>query len=182
MEFQPKNSNIGTARKHPLMLQNRTRRSSRAFTLIEVMLAVVVAATIFVAVGRGLGVGFGLVQISREDLRANQICLSRMEGIRLCRWDTQLFDTNIVPRTFTDYFYPVGLSKQTNAYVVYQGTVTLDTNLAFSPSPSYASNLCKITVQVTWTDNAFTSKSITHTQSVSTLVSQDGIQNYVFNH
>ena len=152
------------------------RRRRAAFTLVEVMLAVVVASVIFAAVGFGMTAGFGLVQISREQLRANQICLSRMEGIRLCRWDTQLFNTNIVPRTFTDYFYPVGLSAQTNAYVVYNGTVTLEAVPAMSPSPSYVSNLCKVTVQVTWAAK----NNLVQTQTVTTLVSKNGIQNYVF--
>jgi prepilin-type N-terminal cleavage/methylation domain-containing protein len=147
-----------------------------AFTLVEVMLAVVVASIIFAAVGFGLTTGFGLVQISREELRANQICLSRMEGIRLCRWDTQLFDTNFVPRTFTDHFYPVGINSETNAYVVYQGTVTLDTNFTLTPNPSYVSNLCKMTVQVTWTAK----NNLVQTQTMTTLISKNGIQNYVF--
>jgi len=156
--------------------QIKTRRWRSAFTLVEVMLAVVVASIIFAAVGFGLTTGFGLVQISREQLRANQICLNRMEGIRLCRWDNQLFNTSIVPRTFVDYFYPVGLNNKTNAYVVYSGTVTLSTNLNFSPNPSYATNLCKVTVQVTWTAK----NNLTQTQTVSTLVSKNGVQNYVF--
>jgi prepilin-type N-terminal cleavage/methylation domain-containing protein len=149
-----------------------------AFTLVEVMLAVVVAAVIFAAVGFGLTTGFNLVQISREQLRATQICLSRMEGIRLCRWDTQLFNPTFVPRTFTDYFYPVGLNSATNAYVIYQGAVTLDTNLTLSPNPGYVSNLCKVTVQVTWTAK----NNLVQTQKVTTLVSKNGVQNYVFSH
>ena len=153
----------------------------RGFNLIEVMLAVAMAAIIFTAVGYGLTTGFNIVQVSREELRANQICLSRVEGLRLCRWDTQLFDTNYVPRTFTDYFYPVGLNSQTNAFVVYTGTVTLNTNISFSPNPSYIANLCKVTVQVVWTDQK-AGFSLTRTQFVSTLISKNGIQNYVFNH
>jgi hypothetical protein len=140
------------------------------------MLAVVVASVIFAAVGFGLTTSFGVVQISREQLRANQICLSRMEGIRLCRWDTQLFNTNIVPRAFTDYFYPVGLASETNAYVVYNGTVKLEKPPIISPSPSYVSNLCKVTVEVTWKAK----NSLVQTQTVTTLVSKNGIQNYVF--
>lgn len=174
---------LHSVKRHPLApltsqsapcIETHGRRGG--FTLVEVMLAVVVAAVIFAAVGFGLTTGFNLVQISREQLRANQICLSRMEGIRLCRWDNQLFDPTIVPRTFTDYFYPVGLSSSTNAYVVYQGTVTLDTNFTFSPNPSYVSNLCKVTVQVTWTAK----NNLTQTQTVTTLISKNGVQNYVF--
>jgi prepilin-type N-terminal cleavage/methylation domain-containing protein len=164
--------------KHKRLACFGTSRGQKGFTLIEVMLAVVIAAVIFAAVGYGLTTGYRIVQISREEMRANQICLSRMEGIRLCRWDTQLFATNIVPHTFTDYFYPVGLASETNAFVVYHGTVTLNTNFTLSPNPSYISNLCKVTVQVTWT----TKNNLVQTQTVSTLISKNGVQNYIFNH
>lgn len=187
MDFQSQPGRAADASNHTVAFQNKTRRGTQGFSLVEVMLAVVVATVIFTAVGFGLSTGFNLVQVSREQLRANQICLSRMEGIRLCRWgsqsdlsDSQLFNTAIVPRTFTDYFYPVGLG-QTNAFVTYSGTVTLETNITLSPNPSYVKNLCKVTVQVVWTDQKFNSL-ITRTQTVSTLISKNGIQNYVFNH
>lgn len=158
-------------------------RAAGAFTLIEVMIAVTMAAIVFTAVGYGLSTGFNVVQVSREQLRANQICLSRVEGIRLCRFDqTQLFNPNIVPRTFTDYFYPVGLgSESTNAFITYNGTVTLNTNFTWSPHPSYASNLCLVTVTVTWEDRNFSSTKV-RTQSVTTVVCKSGVQNYVYLH
>jgi prepilin-type N-terminal cleavage/methylation domain-containing protein len=160
------------------------RNRNRGFTLVEVMLAVAMAAIIFSAVAYGLSTGFNMVQVSREELRANQICLSRMEGIRLCNWNTQLFNTNYMPLTFTDYFYPVGLNGSNNpstSYITYNGTVTLNTNSAFSPQPSYGGNLCLVTVQVSWSDRSFNTTKA-RSISMNTLVSKNGIQNYVFSH
>ena len=154
---------------------------SVGFTLIEVMIAVAVSAIIFAAVSYGITTSYMLVRVSREQLRANQICLSRLEGIRLCRWDTQLFNTNIVPLSFTDYFYPVGLPGQTNSIVTYQGWVTLNTNVVLSPQPSYAGKLCQVTVTVSWTNQCANATTL-RSQSMTTLVSQTGVQNYVYSH
>lgn len=151
----------------------------RAFSLIEVMIAVAITAIIFSAVHFGLSTGFVLVQTSREQLRANQVCLSRLEGLRLCNWDTQLFSNNIVPTTFTDYYYPTGLGFQSNS-VVYYGTLQFS-NVTVSPSPSYAANLRLVTVTVTWT-NLGQGKTIVHTETMQTQVARYGIQNYVYTH
>ena len=150
-----------------------------AFTLIEVMIAMAITAIIFSAVHYGILTGFVMVQSAREQLRGNQICLSRMEGIRLCNWDTQLFDTNIVPTSFVEYYYPVGLGYQTNG-VVYYGTLSFS-NISFSTTPSYATNMRLLTVTVTWT-NSGQGKANIHSEMMQTYVSHYGIQSYVYTH
>jgi prepilin-type N-terminal cleavage/methylation domain-containing protein len=151
----------------------------RAFTLIEVMIAVVITAIIFSAVHYGLLTGFMMVASAREQLRGNQICLSRMEGIRLCNWDTQLFSNSIVPTSFTDYYYPVGMGYQSNG-VVYYGTMTFS-NVTLSPSPSYAANMRQVTVTVTWTNIGSGAQTV-HTETMQSYVAHYGVQNYVYTH
>jgi hypothetical protein len=92
-----------------------------------------------------------------------------------------LFNTNIVPLNFTEGFYPVGLSPSTNPFVTYIGTMTLNTNFSMSPQPSYSGNLCLVTVTLTWTNQSFGGQNAS-TYSMTTLVSKNGIQNYVFSH
>jgi prepilin-type N-terminal cleavage/methylation domain-containing protein len=164
--------------KSEIMRGSIGQRGGSAFTLIEILIAVTITSIIFSALCYGVTTGLRLSSASREIMRANQVCLSRMEGLRLCRWDSQLFNTNIVPATFTDYFYPVGMPNQTNSIVTYYGTMTLDTNF-MSPAPSYGGRLCLVTVSVIWTNQ---SSSVTHTQTVTTMVSQNGIQNYIYSH
>jgi len=159
----------------------RPPRRESAFTLVEIMVALVMAVIIFSSTDFALSTGFSTVRVAREKLRANQICLARMEGIRLCRWDDQLFNTNIVPLNFTEGFYPVGLSPSTNPFVTYIGTMTLNTNFSMSPQPSYSGNLCLVTVTLTWTNQSFGGQNAS-TYSMTTLVSKNGIQNYVFSH
>lgn len=141
------------------------------------MIAIVVTSVVFSALHYGISTGYVLVQASREQLRANQICLSRMEGIRLCNWDTQLFSSDIVPTTFVDYYYPVGLGYQTNG-VVYYGTLSFSN---VSMSPSYAANMKLATVTVTWT-NSGQGKATAHTERMQTYVARYGIQSYVYTH
>lgn len=155
-------------------------RARRAFTLIEVMIAVAITAIIFMAVHYGIITGLMLAQSGREQLRANQICLSRMEGIRLCNWDTQLFSNSIVPTNFTDFYYPVGLGGYYTNGITYRGTVTFSSPFA-SNAPSYAANMRRVTVTVTWTNGALGSATI-HTQQMQTFVARYGVQNYVYTH
>src|SRR6266568_499191 len=60
----------------------RPRRAS-AFTLIETVMATFLAAIILPAIYASTAAGFGMVQVTRENLRATQIILQRAEAIRL---------------------------------------------------------------------------------------------------
>jgi type II secretory pathway pseudopilin PulG len=153
-----------------------------AFSFIEVLIAIGVSAIIFAALYRGISTTFSLLQNVRENLRATQIMLSRLEGLRLCAWSNdQLFNTNIVPATFTETFYPLGLAGGSNNGTVYAGTMTVERNPSLSPNPSYRTNMARVTVTVTWT-NGYDGKVNVHTRSMSTFVAKYGIQNYVYYH
>jgi prepilin-type N-terminal cleavage/methylation domain-containing protein len=163
------------------------RRCSRAFTLLEVLAATVIAAIILSAVFAGISGTFALLTASREDLRATQIILSRLEGLRLEAWGngdnqpSQLFNTTMVPRTFTDYFYPLGLNSTTNQGTVYGGTVSISTNITLKPAASYSSGIAYVVVSLTWTNRNYGVTTV-RSRSMSTLVAQNGIQNYVYTH
>lgn len=155
--------------------------AERAFTLVEAITAAVVVAITYAAVFSGVSTTFRLLQTTRENLRATQIIVSRMEGLRLCAWgNDQLFNTNIVPTTFTNYFYPLGLKGSTNQGTTYYGTMQITTPATFvGTAPSYATNMASVNVTVTWTDAAYGVTNV-HTRSMSTYVSEYGLQNYVY--
>lgn len=154
-----------------------------AFSLLEVLIAALVIAIIYAALFSGINSTFGLLQASRENLRATQILVSRLEGLRLCAWDnTQLFNTNVVPPTFKESFYPAGLQSTTNTSTIYYGKMTVTPNSpSMSPAPTYGSNIALITVTVTWT-NGGNAKISSHTRSMSTYAAKYGLQNYVYYH
>jgi type II secretory pathway pseudopilin PulG len=145
------------------------RRS--AFTLVEVVVSVGVVGIMFVTLYLGISAAFSMTEAERENLRATQVILERMEGIRLFTWD-QLLDSAKNPPTFTTYFAPSAV----NPGVTYSGTVTVTTNVTLNPSATYSANMRAVTVQVSWT-----SRNVTHTRSMSTYASKNGVQNYIFN-
>src|SRR6185503_7391306 len=111
-----------------LNMKTRPRvRSLRAFTLVEVIIAVAVMSVMFVSLYLGIAFGFRVTRSERENLRATQIILERMEGIRLYRFD-QLSDTNLNPTSFSRTYYPQATGNQSQG-ITYRGTVTVDTNI-----------------------------------------------------
>jgi prepilin-type N-terminal cleavage/methylation domain-containing protein len=157
------------------MRQSEHKRPSHtggqgAYTLVEVVVALAIAGIMFAACMSGFSRGFSSVQSDRENSRAVQILLEKMELIRLYNW-TQVTggDTNtFVPTRFTAPFYPAA----SNGGFTYYGKVAI-TNANITPT--YSNDLRTITVSLTWTNGR-----LSHFRSMSTLVSQYGLQNYIY--
>jgi type II secretory pathway pseudopilin PulG len=150
------------------LANNQNRRG--AFTLVEVMVGVMVVSIIFVTLFVGLAQGFSLSAAARERLRANQIALERLEGIRLVKW-ADLLNTNLVPQEFTAQYAP----ESAVGGVTYKGKVKFEAPNFGAISPAYAASVKQITVSVTWTSGV---RTFNHTSS--TLVSRYGMQNYLY--
>ena len=116
--------------------------------------------------------GFSLIKVTRENLRATQIMLERMETIRLYRWD-QVIDPSYIPQTFTNYYYPDGLSKGSGG-VMYTGTVRI-ASVPAALGSSYTNNMRQVSVNIGW----ISGKQVRR-RDMSTFVSQYGLQNYVY--
>ena len=172
-----------------------TRLCRAAFTLIEVLVSAAIAAVIFVAVFASVSMSFSILTNTRQNLRATQIMVSRIEGLRLQAWDstnqlTELFNTNYVPTAFTESFYPLGLTGSTNQGITYYGTMTVSdltnsaqqTSVFGSTIPSYATNMALVTITLNWTNSTtgITGEGKSHSRTISTLVAAYGIENYVF--
>ena len=149
--------------------------SLKAFSLIEVVVAVSIISVAFLGVFGSMTMGLSVTQLSRENLRATQIMLDKMEGVRLYSW-TQLNSTNFLTSTFTNYFYEtnnIGLVTAQGNGVMYTGTVAV---LACPFTNTYSTNMRLVTVTVGWT-----SLNINRTRSMSTFYSMQGLQNYIYN-
>ena len=57
------------------------------YTVAEAMIGVCVLGLMLIALLAGMSSGFTFTQLAREDLRAPQILLEKMELIRLYSWD-----------------------------------------------------------------------------------------------
>ena len=149
------------------------RRTEAAFTLVESMVALMVAAVMFTALYSGFIFSYAALKLDREDLRATQILLQRMETLRLTSFSA------IQGGTLTEYYDPNG---QTNSSYGAAYTVTITTNAPTSTDMPvqpvyYMSKMLKITATATWTN-----ANQLRTRSLQTYASQGGIQNYIYSH
>lgn len=145
----------------------------RAYTLAEVVIAVAIVSIMFVSLYVGISFGFTVTQLDRENLRATQIILERMEGIRLFTFD-QVSQTVLNPPTFTNYFYPLAVGTQSKG-IAYNGTVSVANGVVLNPAATYGDRLKQVTVTVTWT-----SGGVTRSRTMTTYVGKHGLQNYIY--
>lgn len=145
-----------------------------AYTLAEVAVTSALTGVLFVALYGGMSAGFAITQVSRENLRATQILLERMEGIRLFNWN-QLVYSNWVPSAFTNYYYPLTAPGESPG-IRYIGSMLVYTNPTMYPSASYSRDMCFVRARVNWV-----SAGVPRSRTMTTYVSKNGIQNYVYN-
>jgi hypothetical protein len=151
-------------------------RERLAFALAEVLVSVALMAIVFVSLYAGMSSGFAVTKLSRENLRATQIMLERMEGIRLYNWN-QLCYSNMIPTNFTTYYYPPITNGQSRG-IIYRGSIVVGpANL--NPPASYSDKMRAITVSLVWT-NANGAARVVHRRTMTTYSSRDGVQNYVY--
>src|SRR5215831_4668811 len=132
--------------KFTQVARRNPRLRKLAYTLVEVVICVALMVICFVSLYGGMSTGFALTQGSRENLRATQIMLEYMEGIRLFNWN-QLLYSNWIPSTFTNYYYPLAAPGESQGIPFY-GTVTVTPNPALNPTAWYSTNMAAVTVGV----------------------------------
>ena len=145
-------------------------KSPKGGTLIEVVVAITILAVMGGGIISSINYGLFMMRLARENARATQIMLEKLETIRLYNW-TEVTNAGFVPTTFTDVYDPQGATNLQGA--VYNGTMTIS-NVNFSAS--YSTNMRQFTVTLQWV----TAGRINHNRSMSTYVAQNGLQNYVY--
>ena len=149
-------------------------RARMAFSLIEVLVGTLITTITFVSLLGSISFGLLQTEIARENLRATQIMLEKMEGLRLYTFD-QVVSSNLFAQTFTASYYPLALTNQSEG-ITYYGQFTITDP---GTSADYNANMRLVTVSVSWT-NVSRSGQIPHTREMRTLVGRYGIQNYSF--
>jgi prepilin-type N-terminal cleavage/methylation domain-containing protein len=148
----------------------------RAFTIVEVLVAVTIMGMAIAALMVATSSGLRTIKQAREDLRATQIMAQRLETIRLLTWkqlnDTKYFNTDI----FTDYY---DADKSTGT--VYYGKCEL---LSCPYSVDYASSLKTVRITLTWTNGVLSTNGVrfpyAHFRTNDTLVCSNGLQSYIY--
>jgi len=151
-----------------------SRRGQKAHTLVEVTMGVGLLGFMSATLFGGMSMTTAETRMARQNLRAPQIMVERMEGIRLFNWDQLLSSDSLCPATFTSSFYPLPNSSGSTG-ITYYGTMVI-TNASLNPVASYSNQLRAITVTVAWTNFG-----VGHQRSMTTYQAQYGMQNYVFN-
>ena len=154
----------------PNPIPSTTRKSQRGGTLVEVVMATAILAMMGAGIVGSINYGMFMMRLARENARATQVMLEKLESIRLYNWD-QVNTSGFVPQDFTDVYDPQGVTNQQGA--VYVGHLFV-TNCPVGTS--YSTNMRQFTVTLQWT----TAGRVNHNRSMSTYVARDGIQNYVY--
>lgn len=138
------------------------------------MVAAGLAALMFMAGMTAFSSTFRSVALDRENTRAVQVLLEKTELLRLYNWNQVTgHDTNtFIPTTFTAPYSP---GANDDGGFKYWGTVLI-TNVPITET--YKSDLREVIITVTWTSPH--SGTTLHTRSMTTFVSQYGLQNYLY--
>jgi prepilin-type N-terminal cleavage/methylation domain-containing protein len=169
-----------------LLLHSKPGQGDRghAFTLIEVMISMAVVAMMFVSLYAGITQGLAVISTARENMRATQIMIEKIELLRLYSWD-QMNAPGFIPGAFAERLMP---SSATNSSTTASsvdglvapagvGTIFVGTILLEAPpvSAGYSNNMRLATLTVAWTNG-----NIRRERSMQTLVAQQGIHDYVY--
>jgi len=144
-----------------------TAGRGRGFSILELVIAMALIGMIVLAVYGAITSGMGTMRMARENLRATQILLDKMEAMRLYNWDQ--VNSAFIPPTFIANY---DVNSPTNSGILYYGTVEInDANTG----TTYAGDMKQVTVRIRWKTGA-----IARTREMSTYVCRTGIQNYIY--
>lgn len=167
-----------------MLIKQTAEREPAAYTFVEVMVAVAVIGVMTVSLYAGISASFGVIQRTRENLRATQILMKRVETVRLYNWDQLNFKGSPAwfQTNFTEAYDPLAATNGTGAGIAYHGRITVvppPTSVFNGVNVSYRTNLALVSVILRWTNTAG-ANSIPHVRTNETLVARSGMQRYVF--
>jgi prepilin-type N-terminal cleavage/methylation domain-containing protein len=156
-------------RQPPSHRQPGTERS--AFTIIEVIMAIAVLGVLILALYSGMSTAVFSTRLARENLRATEILLEKMEGIRLYSWD-QVLTAGFIPTNFISYYYDDGNTNGTGSGIIYTGTVTMVSYPL--TSVSYSNEIRQLDMTLKWV-----SGGMARNRSLTTYIARHGLQNHI---
>ncbi len=153
-------------------------RHEAAYTFLEVIIGVLVLGIMMLSLYAGFSSGFALVQVSRENVRATQILMQKMETIRLYKWN-QVTNPAYLKPSFGEWYFPSGTNTK-SAGTYYSGFLSVRS--APGIPPAYAKNMRSVIATVYWTNYPRWPRTniIVRTREMQTLVARYGLQSYIF--
>src|SRR5215469_4202617 len=98
------------------------KKSKWGMTLVEIVMATGIIALTGAGVISSINYGLCIMRIARENQRATQVMLEKLEAIRLYNW-TQVTNSGFVPATFTACYDPTSVTNSQGT--VYYGTMAV---------------------------------------------------------
>lgn len=166
-EFFVKSSRIS---KHARFQQRSIAAApvrEQGFSVIEAMVGFLILGITITALCGGFSFGFNTIKLSQEEVRADQILVQKLESLRIYSW-SKVTNTAYIPANFTNYY----TTSNANYGVTYLGQMTVGP-FSTAGGESYSSTLRQVTATVSWF-----SEGMTHTRTMSTLVSSSGLATY----
>lgn len=155
-----------------LPIVSRMRRGLAAFSIMEVTLGLGIVGMATAALFSAFTSGFFTMRMARENIRATQIMLEKVETIRLYSWQ-QITNAGFIPTNFTAKYDPVG--QTTAGGLVYQGSLRIAPVNAIENNADYTDSMRLITVRVDWQTG-----SLRRTREFKSYVSRFGMQDYIY--
>ena len=157
--------------KIKISLASRIRKRLAAFSLVEAVIGMGVMGTVVGALMSGFTTGFFTMRMARENLRATQIMLEKMETIRLYSWQhvTNMSPKPCIPRTFTNYYDPQTLNNRGIEYV--GEMIITDAPI----SSTYSNTMKLVTVRIKWKTG-----NLDRQREFSSYISKYGLQDYIY--
>ena len=151
------------------------RGRANAYTMVEVMMGVCILGIMIVSLYTGFSSGFTVVQLSRDNLRATQILLQRMETVRLYNWNQILNTNSYLKPVFRDRYDSQGKNG-----TEYYGTI--QTALPDISNVAYRTNMRLVTVTLYWTNYSQKPNPtvVVRSRQMQTCVARYGMQNYLY--
>ena len=150
-------------------VRSRLKRSLAAFSLMEVTMGMGMIGMVAGAMLTGISSGFFTMKMARENQRATQIMLEKVETIRLYSWD-QINTAGFIPASFTNTYDPQAAAGAQG--VLYTGTLAItDTPIA----TSYSADMKQVKVLVSWKTG-----EIPRQREFTTYVARNGLQDYIY--
>src|SRR2546423_12422208 len=105
-----------TSRRHPIF--------ESGFTIVEAVVSFGIVGVLITALYGGMTLTTFAIRLARENRRATEIMVEKMENLRVFSWD-QIVDPTYVPTSFTALYYDNGSTTNAGGGIVYTGTVTI---------------------------------------------------------
>jgi hypothetical protein len=128
-------------------------------------------SVISVAFYGGMTLSFSQVKSAREDVRATQIMMQKLEAIRLCTW------SELTNFSFKEPYDPLATNGTSSTY--YFGTVSKAPAAAIPGTVSYQNNVMLVTVSLVWT-NSGEGAPVVRNRQMQTHVARYGLQSYIW--